>query len=914
MNIEKYTNKARALFENAQRIALSMSHQRLTPSHILKAALDDETGFVNELIKAASGNPVLAKIENDNNLAKIAKVSGSGASNISMSQELARLITKAEELAKKNNDQFVTVERIIQAMLNNEDEASSALKAANITPKSLEAAINQIRAGSTASSEASEEAYQALSKYAIDLTKNAALGKIDPVVGRDEEIRRAIQILSRRSKNNPVLIGEPGVGKTAIVEGMAMRIVNNDVPDNLKNQKLMALDMGALIAGAKYRGEFEERLKAVLREIENSGANSSLGGSGRTNQNGEYGARGDQKIILFIDELHLLVGAGKTDGAMDASNLLKPALARGTLHCIGATTLDEYRKYIEEDAALARRFQSIYIKEPSVEDTISILRGIKDKYESHHGVRIQDGAIVAAAKLSNRYITGRFLPDKAIDAMDEAASAIRMQINSKPLELDQLERKIFQLKIEQEALKKEEDEASKERLVELESELKELEKEATELNSAWLTERNNMNKVVQLKEQLEKAKHDLEVAQRQNNLEEASKLSYGTIPDLTKKIKEAEESKSSQLLHEEVTPRDIAAVIAKSTGIPMDKMLSTEMTKLLNMEENLHKRVAGQNKAIQAISDAVRRSRSGLQDENRPLGSFLFLGPTGVGKTELCKALAEFIFDDESAILRIDMSEYMEKHAVSRLIGAPPGYVGYDQGGVLTEAVRRRPYQVILFDEAEKAHPDVFNILLQMLDEGRLTDSRGRVVDFSNCIIILTSNLGSDKISKWTSTSEYGAREDNSPLLKGGGGRTSASEYGAREDKNYNELLTQVMESVRNYFRPEFINRLDEILLFERLKAEDMEKIVTIQLNRVAKRLKEKDIELNTTSEAKKYLANKGFDEVFGARPLKRLIQRELENKLAELIIAGKLTPGNDVEVASTNDQLTIKVINSNKK
>lgn len=884
MNIEKYTNKAKSLFENAQRIALSMSHQKLTSSHILKAALDDETGFVNDLIKLASGNPVLAKIENDNNLAKISKVSGSGASNLSMSQELAKLITNAEELAKKYNDQFVTVERIIQAILNNpDDEAALALKSCGVTAKSLENSINQIRAGNQANSESSEDSYQALSKYAIDLTKNAALGKIDPVIGRDEEIRRAIQILSRRSKNNPVLIGEPGVGKTAIVEGMAMRIMNNDVPDNLKNQKLMSLDMGALIAGAKYRGEFEERLKAVLREIENAGSEGNYSPSEKGNwaSASDNRASGDKKVILFIDELHLLVGAGKTDGAMDASNLLKPALARGTLHCIGATTLDEYRKYIEEDAALARRFQPVYVNEPTVEDTISILRGIKDKYEAHHGVRIQDGAIIAAAKLSNRYITGRFLPDKAIDAMDEAASAIRMQINSKPLELDQLERKIFQLKIEQEALKKEQDDASKTRLLDLEKELRDLEKEAMELNSSWIAQRNNMNKIAQLKEQLEKAKYDLEVAQRQNNLEEASKLSYGIIPDLNNKIKEALETKSNQLLHEEVTPQDIANVIAKSTGIPVEKMLSTQASKLLNMEEILGKRVAGQDSSIKAICDAVRRSRSGLQDENRPLASFLFLGPTGVGKTELCKSLAEFIFDDESAMLRIDMSEFMEKHAVSRLIGAPPGYVGYDQGGVLTESVRRRPYQVILFDEAEKAHPDVFNILLQMLDEGRLTDSRGRVVDFSNTMIILTSNLGSEKISRW-------------------------------DGKDKDHLQQEVMESVRNYFRPEFINRLDEILIFERLKIKDMEKIVTIQMNRVSKRLKEKEINLEIDNDAKNYLAQKGFDEIFGARPLKRLIQKEVENKLAELIIAGKLTAGKDVKILLNDNQLQIQILNNN--
>ncbi len=855
MNIEKYTNKAKQLFDNAGRIALSNSNQKLSSTHILKAALDDESGFTQELIKAASGNPTLIRTANEEILGKLPKVSGSGASNISMSQEVALLTVKAEELAKKNSDQFVSVERIVQAILENKnDEVAKILIAGGVTKESLKEAIKQIRAGHSVDNESAEDSYQALNKYAIDLTKNALEGKIDPVIGRDEEIRRAIQILSRRTKNNPVLIGEPGVGKTAIVEGMAMRIVNNDVPDNLKDQKLMSLDMGSLIAGAKFRGEFEERLKAVLKEIE----------------------KAQGKIILFIDELHLLVGAGKTDGAMDASNLLKPALARGTLHCIGATTLDEYRKYIEEDAALARRFGQVYIKEPTIEDTISILRGIKDKYETHHGVRIQDSAILAAAKLSSRYITGRFLPDKAIDVMDEAASAIKMQINSKPLALDKLDRKIFQLKIELEALKKEKDENSKTRLKEAKKELEELEKEAADLNSSWQTERSNMNKVSDLKEQLEKAKYDLEVAQRENNLEEASKISYGIIPDLTNKIKESETQKSGSLLDEEVTPQDIAGVIAKSTGIPVEKMLSTQQERLVNMEKLLHKRVAGQDKAIKAVSDAVRRSRSGLQDENRPLGSFLFLGPTGVGKTELCKALAEFIFDDESAILRIDMSEFMEKHSTSRLIGAPPGYVGYDQGGVLTESVRRRPYQVILFDEAEKAHRDVFNILLQMLDDGRLTDSRGRVVDFSNCIIIMTSNLGSDIISKW-------------------------------DGKNYEQLFNGVMENVKSYFRPEFINRLDEILLFERLKQEHMKQIVEIQLDKIQKRLKEKDIKLNINELAKNYLAEKGYDEIYGARPLKRLIQKEIENKLAELIVSGNLIQGQNISVSSKDNQICIR-------
>lgn len=855
MNIDKYTHRAKQLFENAQRLALSMSHQQFSTSHILKSGLDDAIGFVEELIKSAAGNPAIATMSNDKALEKLPKVSGAGASSLSMTQSVAKLINKAEELANKNSDQFVTIERIIQAMLDNKDDAAAqALIEAGVSKESLEKAINQIRAGSKADTQASEDSYRALNKYAVDLTANAAAGKIDPVIGRDEEIRRAIQILSRRSKNNPVLIGEPGVGKTAIAEGMAMRIVNNDVPDNLKEQKLMALDMGALIAGAKYRGEFEERLKAVLREIENA--------------NG--------KVILFIDELHLLVGAGKTDGAMDASNLLKPALARGTLHCIGATTLDEYRKYIEEDAALARRFQQVYIKEPSIADTISILRGIKDKYETHHGVRIQDSAILAAAKLAGRYITERFLPDKAIDVMDEAASAIRMQINSKPLELDQLDRKIFQLKIELEALKKEEDENSKNRLVEAQKELEELEKEASDLNSSWQAERSNMQKISELKEKLEQAKHDLEVAQRENNLEEASKISYGLIPNLTKEIEESEAKKAGTLLHEEVTPKDIAAVISKSTGIPIEKMLTQKQERLIKMEEILHQRVAGQDKAIAAISDAVRRSRSGLQDENRPLGSFLFLGPTGVGKTELCKALAEFIFDDETAMLRIDMSEYMEKHAVSRLIGAPPGYVGYDQGGALTESVRRRPYQVILFDEAEKAHPDVFNVLLQLLDDGRLTDSRGRVVDFSNSLIIMTSNLGSEMISKW-------------------------------DGKNYDELLAKTMEGVKSYFKPEFINRLDEILLFERLKPEHMAQIVHIQIKRLEKRLREKEIDLNLDDLAINYLAQKGYDEIYGARPLKRLIQREIENKLAQLIIAGKISDGGNVKISAKDNQLTIE-------
>ena len=857
MNLEKFTDRAKGFLQAAQTVAIRMNHQRISPSHLLKALLDDEQGMAAQLIQRAGGNPGVAITEVDNALAKVPAVSGGGAqATPGLDNDAVRALDSAEQLAEKAGDSFVPVQRLLQALALADNDAGKALKAAGIDAKALEAAIQEVTGGRTADSAGAEESYDAMKKYARDLTQAARDGKLDPVIGRDEEIRRTVQILARRTKNNPALIGEPGTGKTAIAEGLALRIANGDVPDSLKGRTLMALDMGSLIAGAKYRGEFEERLKAVLDEVK--------------------GAEG--QIILFIDEMHTLIGAGASEGSMDAGNLLKPALSRGELHCIGATTLDEYQKYVEKDPALQRRFQPVYIEEPSVEDTISILRGIKDKYELHHGVRITDGAIVAAAQLSNRYIQNRFLPDKAIDLMDEAASRIRMEVESKPEEIEGLDRRIIQLKIEEQALAKESDDASRERLENLREDLANLEQRSSELTTRWQGERDKIQAESRIKEDLDAARIELEQAQRAGDLAKAGELQYGRIPELENKLKEAEGHTSNALLREEVTEEDIAGVVARWTGIPVDRMLEGERDKLLKMEEVLGKRVIGQTQAITAVSKAVRRARAGLKDPGRPLGSFLFLGPTGVGKTELTKALAHFLFDDDNAMVRIDMSEFMEKHAVARLIGAPPGYVGYEEGGVLTESVRRRPYQVVLFDEVEKAHSDVFNVLLQVLDDGRLTDGQGRVVDFSNTLIILTSNLGSQYLSNMT------------------------------DDQQVSDVEPQVMDVVRGHFRPEFLNRLDEIILFHRLGQADMAPIVELQVARVQKLLADRKIELELTDAAKRWLGRVGYDPVYGARPLKRTVQRYVQDPLAEKLLQGEIPDGSTVKIDEGDGQLEMEV------